>query len=42
MLLSLAAHLAAGIVLGVLYFRSLWWNARRFTGGRSRDDGDRR
>ena len=27
------AHLAAGIVLGVLYFRSLWWNARRFTGG---------
>ena len=31
--LSLAAHLAAGIVLGVLYFRSLWWNARLFTGG---------
>jgi F1F0 ATPase subunit 2 len=33
--LSLAAHLAAGIVVGVIYFRSLWWNARRFTmGGR--------
>jgi F1F0 ATPase subunit 2 len=31
--LSLAAHLAAGIVVGVLYFRSLWWNARRFTSG---------
>jgi F1F0 ATPase subunit 2 len=33
MLLSLPAHLAAGIVLGVLYFRSLWWTACRFTGG---------
>ncbi len=32
-LLSLVAHLAAGIVVGVLYFRSLWWNARRFTTG---------
>ncbi len=33
--LSLAAHLAAGIVVGVIHFRSLWWNARRFTiGGR--------
>jgi F1F0 ATPase subunit 2 len=31
--LSLAAHLAAGIVLGVLYFCSLWWNVCRFTGG---------
>jgi F1F0 ATPase subunit 2 len=31
--LSLAAHLAAGIVLGILYFCSLWWNVRRFTGG---------
>ena len=31
--LSLAAHLAAGIALGVFYFRSLWWNARRFAGG---------
>ena len=33
MLLSLPAHLAAGIVLGVLYFRSLRWTARRFTAG---------
>jgi F1F0 ATPase subunit 2 len=32
-LLSLAAHLAAGIMVGVLYFRSLWWNARRVTAG---------
>ena len=32
-LLSLAAHLAAGIVFGVLYFGSLWWNIRQFTGG---------
>jgi F1F0 ATPase subunit 2 len=31
--LSLAAHLAAGVIVGVLYFRSLWWNARRFTAG---------
>jgi F1F0 ATPase subunit 2 len=31
--LSLAAHLTAGIVLGVLYFCSLWWNVCRFTGG---------
>ena len=31
--LSLAAHLAGGIVLGVLYFCSLWWNVCRFTGG---------
>ena len=33
MLLSLAAHLAAGIVLGVLYFRSQWRNVCRFIGG---------
>jgi F1F0 ATPase subunit 2 len=33
MLLSLAAHLAAGIMLGVVYFRSLWWNARQFADG---------
>jgi F1F0 ATPase subunit 2 len=32
-LLGLAAHLAAGIIVGMLYFRSLWWNARRFTTG---------
>jgi F1F0 ATPase subunit 2 len=31
-LLSLAAHLAGGIVLGVLYFRGLWWSACRFNG----------
>ena len=31
--LSLAAYLAAGIAVGVIYFRSLWWNARRFTSG---------
>jgi F1F0 ATPase subunit 2 len=31
--LSLAAHIATGMVLGVLYFRSLWWNICRFTGG---------
>jgi F1F0 ATPase subunit 2 len=30
--LSLAAHLAAGIALGTLYFGSLWWSARRFGG----------
>jgi F1F0 ATPase subunit 2 len=33
MLLSLAAHLAAGVMLGLVYFRSLWWNARRFAVG---------
>jgi F1F0 ATPase subunit 2 len=33
MMLSLAAHLAGGIMLGAVYFRSLWWNARRFTEG---------
>ena len=33
MLLSILAHLAAGIGLGILYFRSLWWNVCRFTGG---------
>lgn len=31
-LLSLAAHLAAGYGLGILYFRSLWWSAHQFTG----------
>jgi F1F0 ATPase subunit 2 len=30
MLADLAAHLVGGIVLGVLYFRGLWWNARLF------------
>jgi F1F0 ATPase subunit 2 len=33
MLLSLTAHLSAGVMLGIVYFRSLWWNARRFTAG---------
>lgn len=32
-LIGLAAYLAAGLVLGVLYFRSLWWNVRRFADG---------
>ena len=32
-LLSLAAHMATGIALGLLYFRCIWWNVRRFTGG---------
>jgi len=31
--LSLAAHFAAGAALGVLYFRCLWWNVRQLTGG---------
>lgn len=30
MLLSLAAHLAAGIALGIFYFHAVWWNARLF------------
>lgn len=29
-MIDLGAHLAAGIGLGVLYFGSLWWSARRF------------
>jgi F1F0 ATPase subunit 2 len=33
MVFSAAAHLTAGIVLGVLYFRSLWWNTCRFARG---------
>lgn len=33
MLLAVGAHLVAGIVLGVVYFRSLWWNARLFVLG---------
>jgi F1F0 ATPase subunit 2 len=33
MLLGLAAHFATGIMLGIVYFRSLWWNARRFSEG---------
>jgi F1F0 ATPase subunit 2 len=30
--LSVAAHLAGGFGLGLLYFRSLWWTVQRFTG----------
>ncbi|MBW4047149.1 MAG: ATP synthase subunit I [Proteobacteria bacterium] len=26
MLLALAAHLLVGMLLGVVYFRALWWN----------------
>ena len=33
MLLSIGAHLGAGIVLGILYFRAVWWNARLFAMG---------
>jgi F1F0 ATPase subunit 2 len=33
MLLSLAAHLAVGIMAGSLYFRALWWNTRRLASG---------
>jgi len=32
-LLGLAAHLAAGIALGLLYFHGLWRNARRLARG---------
>jgi F1F0 ATPase subunit 2 len=36
MSLSLGAHFAAGIALGVFYFRAVWWNARLFAeGGRA-------
>ncbi|HEV2675360.1 MAG TPA: ATP synthase subunit I [Aliidongia sp.] len=31
--LDLSAHLIAGILLGLVYFRGLWWNARLFTAG---------
>lgn len=35
---GLAAHLAGGIALGVLYFGSLWWNTRMLAGsGRLRN-----
>ncbi len=29
--LNLAAYFAGGILLGLIYFRGLWWNARLFT-----------
>jgi hypothetical protein len=31
-LLGLAAHLGVGFGLGLLYFHSLWWSARRAAG----------
>ncbi len=33
MALSLVLHLAAGLGLGLLYFRGVWWNARLFASG---------
>jgi F1F0 ATPase subunit 2 len=33
--IGFATHFAAGIALGILYFRSLWWNVRRFADGGS-------
>jgi F1F0 ATPase subunit 2 len=30
---SLVTHLGAGIVLGILHFRGLWWSVRRFFDG---------
>jgi F1F0 ATPase subunit 2 len=36
LLAGLGAYLAAGILAGMLYFRALWWNARRLAeGGRA-------
>jgi F1F0 ATPase subunit 2 len=32
-IISLTIHLGAGIALGILYFRSLWWNVHRFAHG---------
>ncbi len=32
-IISLVTHLGAGIVLGILYFRGLWWSVRRFAHG---------
>ncbi len=32
LVVGLAAHLAGGLGLGVLYFGSLWWNARMLAG----------
>ncbi|SDS51748.1 F1/F0 ATPase, subunit 2 [Bradyrhizobium canariense] len=33
MVLDLAGHFVAGLLLGLVYFRSLWWNARLFVAG---------
>ncbi len=32
-LISLCAHLAAGSLLGLLYFRAVWWQTQRFASG---------
>lgn len=32
-LLMLLGHFAAGVLVGMLYFRSLWWMTRRFAAG---------
>jgi len=29
--ISLVTHMGAGILLGILYFRGLWWSVRRFS-----------
>jgi F1F0 ATPase subunit 2 len=31
--LGIPAHFAAGGVVGIFYFRALWWNARQITDG---------
>lgn len=31
--LVIAAHLAAGILLGIAYFTGVWWSARRLAQG---------
>ena len=31
-IIGLTIHFAAGIALGVVYFRGLWWNVRGSTG----------
>ncbi len=33
MLLSLGVHGALGLLLGAVYFSTLWWNTRRFAEG---------
>jgi F1F0 ATPase subunit 2 len=33
MSLSLVIHFGSGILLGVIYFRGLWWNARLLASG---------
>jgi F1F0 ATPase subunit 2 len=33
MLISLAAHLAAGIAFGAFYFHAVWWSACLFASG---------